>query len=80
MRDFVGRGRQLQKRINLTVEDELFENLKALAKKEKSSIASLSHELIERALELREEMHLSKVSEERLPKKSKRVSHKDMWD
>ncbi len=69
-----------KKRINLTVEDDLFENLKSLAKKEKSSIASLSHALLERALELREDMHLSKVGEERLSQKGKRISHKDIWD
>jgi hypothetical protein len=45
-----------KKRINLTVEDDLFENLKSLAKKEKSSITSLSHALLERALELREDI------------------------
>ncbi len=69
-----------KKRINLTVEDDLFENLKSLAKKEKSSIASLSHALLERALELREDMYFSKVGEDRLNKKSKRISHKDIWE
>lgn len=69
-----------KKRINLTVEDELFENLKNLAKKEKSSIASLSHALLERALELREDMYFSKVGEERLTPKAKTISHKDIWD
>jgi hypothetical protein len=69
-----------KKRINLTVEDDLFENLKSLAKKEKSSIASLSHALLERALELREDMYFSKVGEDRLNQKRKRISHKDIWD
>jgi predicted DNA-binding protein len=69
-----------KKRINLTVEDELFEELKTLAKKEKSSIASLSHALLERALELREDLYFSKVGEDRLAKKSKRLKHEDVWD
>jgi hypothetical protein len=69
-----------KKRINLTVEDDLFENLKSLAKKENSSIASLSHALLERALELREDMYFSKVGEDRLNQKAKRISHKDIWD
>jgi hypothetical protein len=69
-----------KKRINLTVEDDLFENLKSLAKKEKSSIASISHALLERALELREDMYFSKVGEDRLNQKAKRISHKDVWD
>lgn len=69
-----------KKRINLTVDDDLFENLKSLAKKEKSSIASLSHDLLERALELREDKFFSKVGEDRLTQKAKRISHKDIWD
>lgn len=69
-----------KKRINLTVEDGLFEELKTLAKKEKSSIASLSHALLERALELREDLYFSKVGEDRLAKKSKRLKHEDVWD
>ena len=59
---------------------DLFENLKSLAKKERSSIASLSHALLERALELREDMYFSKVGEGRLTSKAKRISHKDIWE
>ena len=69
-----------KKRINLTVEDELFENLKRLAKKEDTSIASVSNALIERALELREDMYFSKVSEQRLEKVAKRLTHENLWD
>lgn len=69
-----------KKRINLTVEDELFVNLKQLAEKEKTSVANISHALLERALELKEDHYFSKLGEERLSKKSKRISHKDIWD
>lgn len=69
-----------KKRINLTVEDELFESLKKLAKKQHTSIASVSNALLERALELREDMYFSKVGEDRLEKKAKRLSHKDVWE
>ena len=69
-----------KKRINLTVEDDLFENLKRLAKKEKASVASISHDLLERALELREDQYFSEVGENRISKKGKRITHKDMWD
>ena len=68
-----------KKRINLTVEDELFLNLERLAKQENTSVASVSHALLERALELREDMYFSKVGEDRLKKKSKRLSHEDIW-
>ncbi len=69
-----------KKRINLTVEDEIFESLDRIAKKEKTSVASVSHLLLEKALELREDFYFSKVSEDRLLKKQKRISHKDIWD
>lgn len=69
-----------KKRINLTVEDDLFDSLIKIAKKEKTSIASVSHLLLEKALELREDFYFSKVSEERIAKKFKRLSSKDIWD
>jgi hypothetical protein len=69
-----------KKRINLTVEDELFNGLQRLAKLEKASIASVSHALLERALELKEDMYFSKIGEDRLVKKSKKISHEDVWD
>ena len=69
-----------KKRINLTVDDDLFENLKRIAKKEHVSVASVSNDLLERALELREDRYFSEVSEARLSKKAKRLSHKDIWD
>jgi predicted DNA-binding protein len=69
-----------KKRINLTVEDEVFKNLKQLAEKENTSVAHISHVLLERALELKEDFYFSKVSEERLDKKIKRISHKEIWE
>jgi hypothetical protein len=69
-----------KKRINLTVNDELFASLKRLAKQENASIASVSHALLERALELKEDMYFSKIGEGRLKKKSKRLAHEDVWD
>lgn len=69
-----------KKRINLTVEDELFANLKQLAEQENTSVANVSHALLERALELKEDHYFSRVGEDRLAKKSKRLSHKDIWD
>lgn len=69
-----------KKRINLTVEDDLFANLKQLAEKEQTSVANVSHALLERALELKEDHYFSKIGEERLSKKAKRISHEEIWD
>lgn len=69
-----------KKRINLTVEDEIFESLNKIAKREKTSVASVSHLLLEKALELQEDFYFSRVGEERISKKHKRLSHEDIWD
>jgi predicted CopG family antitoxin len=69
-----------KKRINMTVEDDVFESLHKIAKKEKTSVASVSHLLLEKALELQEDFYFSKVSEERIAKKFKRIKHQDIWD
>ncbi|OQW46986.1 MAG: hypothetical protein A4S09_16205 [Proteobacteria bacterium SG_bin7] len=69
-----------KKRINLTVADDVFESLNKIAKKEKTSVAGISHLLLEKALELQEDLYFSRVGEERVSKKSKRLSPKDIWD
>ena len=69
-----------KKRINLTVEDDLFASLQKLAKQENASVASVSHALIERALELKEDLYFSKIGDERLQSKSKRLTHEEIWD
>lgn len=69
-----------KKRINLTIEDDVFESLNKIAKKEKTSVASISNLLLEKALELKEDFYFSRVGEERIVKKFKRLSHKDIWD
>lgn len=69
-----------KKRINMTVEDEVFASLKKIAKKEKTSVASVSHILLEKALELQEDFYFSKVGEDRISKKFKRLTHEDVWD
>lgn len=69
-----------KKRINLTVEDEIFESLNKIAKKEKTSVASVSHFLLEKALDLQEDFYFSRVGEGRMAKKEKRLSHEDIWD
>lgn len=68
-----------KKRINLTVEDDVFQSLNRIAKSENKSVASVSHLLLQKALELQEDFYFSKVSEDRLTKKQKRISHDDLW-
>ncbi len=69
-----------KRRINLTVEDRIFEDLSKLARKRKSSVARVSHTLLEKALELQEDFYFSRVGEKRLSEKSKRLKSEDVWD
>lgn len=68
-----------KKRINLTVDDRVLESLKRIAKQEKTSVASVSYSLLERALELREDHYFSKVADDRLSKAGKRLTHEEIW-
>ncbi|MGE3756596.1 MAG: hypothetical protein AB7H97_02515 [Pseudobdellovibrionaceae bacterium] len=70
----------VKKRINMTVEDDIFESLHKIAKKEKTSVASISNLLLEKALELQEDFYFSRVGESRIAKKFKKLSHEDIWD
>jgi hypothetical protein len=70
----------LKKRINLTIEDTVFNDLKLISKKEGSSVASVSYALLEKALELKEDLYFSNVGEDRIKTKFKKVKHKDIWD
>jgi predicted DNA-binding protein len=68
-----------KKRINLVVGDEVLGHLEELAGKQGKSLASTSLALIEQALELLEDKHLSAEADERLTRKQKRVSHAKAW-
>ena len=66
-------------RINITLEKSTVGILTKLAKKspDKKSVSSVARELILEALELREDMYLSKLAESR--KGQQRISHENAW-
>ncbi len=68
-----------KKRINLTLENELYRSLERLSKKEHKSLSSVSLRLIEKAIELEEDLYFSTEADKRLEKKEKRISHSDAW-
>ena len=70
----------LKKRINLTIDDAVFDQLQLISKKENASVASVSYALLERALELKEDLYFSTAGEDRLKSKHKKIKHKDIWD
>ena len=68
-----------KKRINITIDDETYEALERLSIKREQSVSGVGLSLIEQALEYQEDLHYSRIADERLSKK-KRVSHDKAWD
>ena len=68
-----------KKRINITVNDQTYEALNRLSGKRGESVAGVGLRLIEQALAYQEDLHFSRVADERLGKKEKRVPHGKAW-
>jgi predicted DNA-binding protein len=68
-----------KKRINITVDDRTYKALERLSDRRDQSIAGVGLSLIEEALEYQEDLHFSRVADERLGKRQKRISHEKAW-
>jgi hypothetical protein len=68
-----------KKRINITVDDRTYEALARLSDRRYQSVAGVGLSLIEEALEYQEDLHFSRIADERLGKKEKRISHAKAW-
>lgn len=67
-----------KKRINLTLDDGLYKQLKELKKIRKSPfLSSVVIDLTKQALELEEDLYFAKIAKER--EKESVVSHKKIW-
>ena len=67
-----------KKRINLTLEDSLYNQLEQLRKIRKSPfLSSIVIDLTKEALELQEDIYFAKIAEER--EKEPVISHKKIW-
>ena len=69
-----------KRRVNISVDDEVYEALERLSAERNQPIASVSLSLIEQALEYQEDIYFSRVADERLVQKQKRVSHSKAWE
>lgn len=69
-----------KKRINITVDDDVYEALERLSKKRSEPMAGVGLDLIQEALEYQEDLHFSRIADERLSKKEKRIPHAKAWD
>ncbi len=68
-----------KKRINITIDDETYEVLERLSDKRKQSVSGVGLSLIEQALEFQEDLYYSRIADERLSKKERRISHDKAW-
>jgi predicted DNA-binding protein len=68
-----------KQRISICPDERVLGALQALAKARGKPVASVSIDLIERALELEEDAHFSRIADERLAKGEKRVPHTRAW-
>jgi predicted DNA-binding protein len=68
-----------KKRINITVDDRIYQAMQRLSDERDQSVAGVGLSLIEEALEYQEDLFFSRVADERLSKKQKRIPHKKVW-
>jgi predicted DNA-binding protein len=68
-----------KKRINITVDDDTYSELQRLSANREQSLSRLSLDLIEQALELREDRWFGELADERLSRGEKRMEHQDAW-
>ena len=68
-----------KKRISLTVDQNTYLALEILSGKRQQKISTVSLNLIREALELQEDIHFSKIADDRLSQRQKRISHKKAW-
>jgi predicted DNA-binding protein len=68
-----------KKRINITLSDEVYDALGRLASERGQAVAGVGARLIEEALEYQEDVHFSRVADDRLGRKEKRIAHRKAW-
>ena len=68
-----------KKRINITVDDRTYKALERLSGERDQSVAGVGLSLIEEALEYQEDLHFSRIADERLSKKRKTIPHAKAW-
>lgn len=66
-------------RINISVPDDVQRSLEALAVRDEKPVATMTLDLLQRAIELEEDRILQSVAESRETESQKFVSHDDAW-
>jgi hypothetical protein len=72
-----------KKRLNITLGDSTYALLERLSAKRRQSVAGVGLSLIEEALEYQEDLHFSRIADERLAAEEnteeKRIPHDRAW-
>lgn len=68
-----------KQRISIAPDARVLSALQVLSRRRGKALASVSLDLIERALELEEDLHFSRVADERLERNEKLVPHERAW-
>ena len=66
-------------RINITTNEKLISDITLIAKQEKKTVSTLAKELIEEALDKREDMYLSRIVNSREAQNNKVIQHAEAW-
>jgi len=69
-----------KRRINITVDDDVYQALERLSGKRAQSVAGVGLSLIQEALEYQEDIYFSRVADARLDKKERRIAHDKAWE
>jgi hypothetical protein len=67
------------KRLLVSLEEEVFNDIVGLAKINKKSSSKVAHDLIVASLELQEDKMFSKLADERIKTTTEWISHSDAW-
>ena len=66
-------------RVNVAFDDDVVKVIKQLAKQNHVSVSKFTSSLVLEALEMREDLLLSRLSDSRLTPNPKVIGHKDAW-
>jgi hypothetical protein len=69
----------LKYRVNLAVPSDLKISLQKLAKRDRTSVATTTLDLVRKALEIEEDLALLTLAKQREKTKGKFISHKSVW-
>lgn len=66
-------------RINLTIDNDLYSAFEILSKNRNASFSAIAIALIQRAMEIEEDIYFSEIADERLKRKETIIPHKKAW-